>query len=112
MVITNSRKNHKSLLSELDTIDTTVCRQNMSNFDSYVKSIEREVSLQTLTSHLMKAKANYRKRDLHNEEKRLEKIWLILRSEKFSNLELMNEGLLDYTTGTFLTAQKVKKRLN
>lgn len=111
MKIENTNNNHQKVLSALEKIDPSVCRQAMSNFDKYINGIRKDFLLQTLSSHLSKAEAGYRKRDLHAEEMELEIIWNVLRAGKFSDMDLKNNNLRDYSTGTYLTMQKLRNRL-
>lgn len=111
MKIDYSMNKHEEVLSVLDNIDPAVCRQNMSNFDAYTNSVRRTLLFQTLSFHLNEAELDYRKRDLHSEEKQLEIIWNILRTGKLSDGDLKKHKLLDYCSGTALTVQKIKNRL-
>ncbi|WP_340105839.1 hypothetical protein [Rhodohalobacter sp. 8-1] len=111
MKIENTSNNHQKALTELEKIDPAVCRQAMSNFDKYINGLRKSFLLQTLSSHLSNAEANYRNRDLYGEEKELEIIWNVLRAGRFSDSDLKKNNLVDYSTGTFLTIQKLRKRL-
>lgn len=104
--------NHQRVLSTLNTIDPSDCRQVMTNFDSYMEGIQKILFLETLSDLLLTAELNYKRRDPDGEKRSLVKILKTLKFGIVSDSDLESKSFQDYSTRTILTKQKVENRLH
>ncbi|MFO7847519.1 MAG: hypothetical protein R6V27_13220 [Balneolaceae bacterium] len=103
--------NHKKVLSTLNTIDPVDCRQVMSNYDSYMESVQRILLFETLSDLLNTAELNYKHQDPGGEKRTLKKMLKTLKLGIVSDRDLENKSLRDYSTRTTLTIQKIENRI-
>jgi hypothetical protein len=108
----NRTNNQYQILSQLEGIDSYECRKTMLDFDSFVDKVQHKVFIQTFIVHSRNAKKSYMRNDDVSEKKSLMRALDIIDSEKISDQDLKDEGLLDYVTGTILTSQKIESRLD
>jgi len=108
----NRTNKQYQILSQLEEINLYECRKMMLDFDSFVDRVQHKIFIQTLIAHCRNAKKGYMRKDEISEKKSLIRALDIIDSEKISDEDLRAEELLDYVTGTFLTAEKIENRLD
>jgi len=107
----STMNNQYQALSTLEGIDPADCRKVMSNYDSFMNRVQRKVIMQPFIKHIRSAEKSYRKEDEVREKKSLIRAMNIIGSDKIADEDLREEVLRDYVTGTYLTSEKIKMRL-
>ena len=107
----STTNNQYQALSTLEGIDPTDCRKVMSNYDSFMNRVQRKIIMQPFINHIKSAEKSYRKEDEVREKKSLIRAMNIIGSDKITDEDFIEEDLRDYVTGTLLTSEKIKMRL-
>ncbi|PKD44322.1 hypothetical protein CWD77_02310 [Rhodohalobacter barkolensis] len=108
----NPLNNMYKVLSELEDINEDECRGVMSNYDSFVDDVQNKIFIQTFMDQYRNAEKYYMKGNKSGEKKSL--IFAVNTIESMSAMseDLRDENIRDYVTGTWLTSEKLAKRLD
>jgi len=103
--------NQYQVLSALKSVDAVECRKSMLDYDVFFKRVQRKIFIQSFIVHFESAEKSHWSGDNLSEKKSLIYALNILDSDKISDGDLKDAGVLDYMTRTVLTTDKLLKRL-
>lgn len=103
--------NHYQVLSALKGIDANEGRKSVLDYDKFFKRVQRKIFVQSFIVHFESAEKCHWSGDNFGEMKALIYAVNILDSDKITDEDLQDAGLLDYRTKTVLTSGKIALRL-
>jgi hypothetical protein len=103
--------NQFQVLSALKGVDAKEGRKMVLDYDNFLAKVKRKIFIQSFIVHYESAEKSHCAGDNFGEIKSLIYAMNILDSDKITNEDLEDTRLLDYTTRTVLTADKIAMRL-
>ena len=103
--------NQYQVLSALKSVDANEGRKTVLDYDNFLKRVQRKIFTQSFIVHYESAEKSHWTGDNFGEMKSLIHAVNILDSDKITDEDLKDAGMLDYLTKTILTSEKILRRL-
>ncbi|MFO7800504.1 MAG: hypothetical protein R6V22_12115 [Rhodohalobacter sp.] len=108
----NPLNNLYKVITELNEINKDECRAVMTDYDSYLDTVQNKIYDQTFRAQYSNAEKFYKKGNKSGEKRSLIFAINVSESIKSMNKYLSNEHIRDYVTGRILTSGKIAQRLD